>query len=164
MTPTSCFVLAHTICYQLIWCCKNTRLTEGKCPFTARLRANVWIQSREEKAVFKEPGYSVMLSEWWTVSLCQHNKSRDTWHSELHPDELIAAPTKQLSSYRSPRPVSLMTHRLGSDSRVGQVACVGMFMSSLYLLLGGMLIFIAFIELLVPELGCVMSHCWRLCR
>lgn len=50
----------------------------------------------EEKSADKktnEPGYALMLSPavgsgWWSGSPFQH-KSQDTWHSDLHRDELI---------------------------------------------------------------------------
>lgn len=87
--------------YQGICCFYDTRLTEEKCPLTERLEG----KSVDEKKRIgkkglssKEPGYGLMLSEaalseWWPVSLCQHNKSRDTWHLELHQDELIGGST-----------------------------------------------------------------------
>jgi len=55
---------------------------------------------KENKAVFKRARLeSDAIEAAWPVSLCQHSKSRDTWHLELHQDELIGGSTQQLSSY-----------------------------------------------------------------
>lgn len=87
---------------------------------------------REGKQRCLEESQALMLSETCAlteqrlVSLCQHNKSRDTWHSEPHRDGPIGASTSRLSLFIEGTisrdeclldylPFSLMTRRLRSD-------------------------------------------------
>lgn len=64
------------------------------------------------------------LSEKHIISLCQHNKSQDTWHLKTNQDQLIRRSTEQLSFYQEQSDWSknaccfifpLMSHGLRSE-------------------------------------------------